>query len=103
MPLAASTTRAITIDAPPVEVWPWLVQIGFGRAGWYSYDWIDNDGKPSADRIIDDLQGLTVGDRIPMTPDLGFVVTVIDAPSILVSLGDDGSTVVVPAPRRPTG
>ena len=39
-PLVAAT-RAITIAAPPEEVWPWLVQQGYGRAGWYSY-WVDN-------------------------------------------------------------
>jgi hypothetical protein len=38
---AASTTRAITIAAPAEQVWPWLVQIGYGRGGWYSYDWIE--------------------------------------------------------------
>ena len=48
------TTRAITIAAPPEQVWPWLVQLGYGRAGWYSYDWIDNDNRPSADRILPD-------------------------------------------------
>jgi hypothetical protein len=56
LPDAASTTRAITIAAPPEQVWPWLVQLGYGRGGWYSYDWIDNDGRPSADRIIPELQ-----------------------------------------------
>ena len=45
------TTRAIGIAAPAGQVWPWLVQIGFGRAGWYSYDWIDNDRRPSASTI----------------------------------------------------
>ena len=49
-----STTRAITIDASQEEVFPWLLQIGYGRGGWYSYDWIDNDGKPSVDRIDPD-------------------------------------------------
>lgn len=78
VPDGAATTRAITIAAPPAQVWPWLVQIGFGRAGWYSYDWIDNDGRPSATRVLRDLQGLAVGDRIPMTPDLGFVVVALD-------------------------
>ena len=46
IPDAASTTRAITIAAPAEQVWPWLVQLGYGRGGWYSYDWIDNDGQP---------------------------------------------------------
>jgi hypothetical protein len=41
---APSTTRAVAIDAPPEVVFPWLLQIGYGRGGWYSYDWIDNDG-----------------------------------------------------------
>jgi hypothetical protein len=63
IPDAASTTRAISIAAPPEQVWPWLAQLGFGRAGWYSYDWIDNDGQPSADRIIPELQQLQVGVR----------------------------------------
>jgi hypothetical protein len=52
-------------------VWPWLVQIGLGRAGWYSYDWIDNDGRPSADRIVPEFQDLDVGDLIPMLPTYG--------------------------------
>jgi hypothetical protein len=71
IPAAATTTRAITIRCSPEELWPWLVQLGYGRAGWYSYDWIDNDGKPSADRIVPELQELGVGDRIPMLPGFG--------------------------------
>jgi hypothetical protein len=59
-------TRAITIHAPPHDVWPWLVQIGSGRAGWYTYDRIDNAGVPSATEIIPELQQLAVGDLIPM-------------------------------------
>jgi hypothetical protein len=59
-------TRAITIHAPPHDVWPWLVQIGSGRAGWYAYDRIDNAGMPSAIEIIPELQQLQVGDLIPM-------------------------------------
>jgi len=64
-----NATRAVTINAPPELVWPWLVQIGCNRAGWYSYDWIDNPGKSSADSIIPELQNLKEGDKIPMTPD----------------------------------
>ena len=51
----AMITHGITIQRPRREVWPWLVQMGGGRAGWYSYDRIDNDGRPSADRIVPDL------------------------------------------------
>jgi hypothetical protein len=71
IPDAASTTRAISIAAPAKQVWPWLAQLGFGRAGWYSYDWIDNDSQPSADRILPELQPLQVGDQILMVPGMG--------------------------------
>ena len=59
-------TRAITIQAGPGQVWPWLVQIGSGRAGWYSYDRLDNAGVPSAAEIIPELQHLAAGDLVPM-------------------------------------
>lgn len=52
-------TRAITIDAPPEQVWPWLAQIGYRRAGWYAFDFADNDSIPSATRIIPELQAPT--------------------------------------------
>ena len=60
-------TRAITIDAPP-EVWPWLVQVGCLRAGFYSNDLLDNLGHPSARLILPDLQHLEVGQWVPMSP-----------------------------------
>src|SRR4029453_6373032 len=54
----AWTTHAITIGAPPAAVWPWLVQMGWGRAGWYTYRWVDRllfpANGPSADRILPD-------------------------------------------------
>src|SRR5512132_3234316 len=59
-------TRAISIGAPPDAVWPWLAQVGFGRAGFYSNDLLDNAGHPSADRIVGDWQNLRVGDWVPM-------------------------------------
>jgi hypothetical protein len=59
-------TRAITIGAPPSAVWPWLLQIGSGRAGWYSYDRIDNGGVSSATSIVPELQHLEVADLVPM-------------------------------------
>lgn len=63
-----TATRAITIDAPPAEVWPWLVQVGFGRAGFYSYDLLDNLGQPSATEILPRWQQAGVGDlAAPMT------------------------------------
>jgi hypothetical protein len=61
-----NATRSVTIDAPPASVWPWIAQLGYGRAGFYTYDQVDNAGQPSADRIIDAYQDLKVGDEIPM-------------------------------------
>jgi hypothetical protein len=90
-PDAPSTTRAITIDAPPEEVFPWLLQIGYGRGGWYSYDWIDNDGKPSAARIDPALQRLAVGERIEMLPGMGPVVREIVPDRYIVSGGEADS------------
>jgi len=59
-------TRSVSINAPPSKVWPWLLQIGFGKAGYYSNDLLDNFGHPSTDRIIPEFQNLKVGDWIPM-------------------------------------
>ena len=71
-------THAITIEAPPRDVWPWLAQMGCRRAGWYSYDWLDNGGEPSSWNIIPELQDLAVGDRLSGNPsdepDEGFEV-----------------------------
>lgn len=61
-------TRAITIAAPPTGVWPWLVQAGFGRAGFYSNDLLDNFARPSLREIDPDLQELEVGQWVSMSP-----------------------------------
>jgi len=61
-------TRAITIEAPPTLVWPWLVQVGCLRAGFCSNDLLDNLGHPSARVIVPELQHLEVGQWIPMSP-----------------------------------
>jgi hypothetical protein len=61
-------TRAITIEALPEEVWPWLVQVGCLRAGWYSNDLLDNLGHRSATTIEPSLQDLHVGQWVPMSP-----------------------------------
>jgi len=65
-------TRAITIDAAPEQVWPWLVQWGQGRGGWYSYDWLENlfgFDIHTADRILPEYQNLAIGDPICMSRD----------------------------------
>ncbi|RNM11674.1 SRPBCC family protein [Nocardioides pocheonensis] len=63
------TDHAITIDAPPSAVWPWLVQMGWGRGAWYTARWVDRllfpDNGPSADRIVPALQDISVGTFIP--------------------------------------
>lgn len=62
-------TRAVTVDATPEQIWPWLVQWGQGRGGWYSYDWLENlfgFDIHSADRILSEHQNLAVGDSICM-------------------------------------
>ena len=61
-------TRAITIAAPPDTVWPWLVQAGCIRAGWYSSDLLDNRTRPSSETVIPQLQDLHVGQWVPMSP-----------------------------------
>ncbi len=88
-----NATRAITIDAPPEQVWPWIVQMGLTRAGWYSYDLLDNLGRPSARRIIPELQDLRPGDIVPMSPDRtqGMRVHFVDAPRSMV-WGEPGGT-----------
>jgi len=58
-----NATRAITIAAPPGRVWPWIVQMGYGRAGFYTYDLVDNGGYPSADDVLEQYQNFAVGDR----------------------------------------
>ena len=76
-------TRGITIDAPPESVWPWLVQMGYGRAGWYSYDRLDMKGL-SANRILPELQKLEVGEQLPTHEDGGFEVKILDPNKALV-------------------
>ncbi len=61
-------TRAVTIDAPATAVWPWLVQVGCGRAGWYSHDLLDNLARPSAREVVPELQHLAIGQWVPMAP-----------------------------------
>jgi hypothetical protein len=78
------STRAVTIDAPPAAVWPWIVQMGYPafRAGWYTPYWLDRlqwgIRERSADRIIDELQTLSVGDRVPDSPDWSVFFTVAE-------------------------
>jgi len=63
-----NATRAITVNAWPEDIWPWIVQIGFYRGGWYTYDLLDNPGRRSAERIVPELQHMEVGDLVPFGP-----------------------------------
>jgi hypothetical protein len=83
-----SATHAVTIDAPPEAVWPWLVQLGYHRGGLYSYDWLDRLfgflDRRSADRILPEFQHLAVGDTILLGPREALTVSAIEPARALV-------------------
>lgn len=81
------TTRAVTVHAPVEAVWPWLVQMGHGRAGFYTYDRLEQlvgDAIRSADHIVPELQQLAVGDTIRLSPVGGPKVALLDPGRTLV-------------------
>lgn len=88
-------TRAITINATPEIIWPWLLQMGYGRAGFYGYDVIENLGSArgirSAERIIPELQQLVVGDALPLSAAGGPVVNAIAPNRFIVWSGASGT------------
>lgn len=85
----SSVTCALEINARPADIWPWLVQLGCGRAGWYSYDLLDNGGQPSAEQILPQHQNLNVGDTVPAVPNgsFGFPVAELVENSALILAG----------------
>jgi hypothetical protein len=86
---ATISTRALRIDAPAPEVWRWLVQLGQGRGGFYSHDWLENlfaAEMYNADSIRPELQILKVGDRLSLQQ---------DGPTIEVSYIDPERTLVL--------
>jgi hypothetical protein len=83
-------TRGITIDCEPDAVWPWIVQLGQGRGGWYSYDFLENlvgCDIHSADRIVPAWQLLKVGDEVRLAPQAPLVVAIADPRQALVLRG----------------
>ena len=64
-----NATRAVTIHAPAQKIYPWIVQMGVRRAGWYSYDLLDNLGRRSAESILPEHQNMQAGDLVPISPD----------------------------------
>jgi hypothetical protein len=83
-----SATHAVTVDASPKDIWPWLVQMGAGRGGLYSYDWLDRVfgilDRPSADRVLPEFQRLAVGDAISLGPREALTVAALDPDRALV-------------------
>jgi hypothetical protein len=90
---ALVSTRAITVDAPPEAIWPWLVQMGPGRGGAYTYDWIENLfglDMHSADEVLPEFQGLKVGDVMALgKKGPRMRVEVLDPESALVLRSED--------------
>jgi hypothetical protein len=91
------TTRAIGIDMPPESIWPWIVQMGPGRAGAYTYDWIENLAgldMHSADEVLPQFQEISVGDGWRLgAKGPRLVVARLEPVSALVLRSDDGNWV----------
>ena len=90
---SVGTRRQSLIKARVSEVWPWLVQIGYKRAGWYSHDFLHrlvgiagcvDDERRSAKRIIPELQDLKVGDVVEIAPGMGYVVVGLEPEQALI-------------------
>jgi hypothetical protein len=93
-----TATRAITIHRNPDVVWPWIVQLGQGRGGFYSYDRLENLLRfdiHSADRVVPEWQQLEVGDEVRLAPAAGLKAVVVDPGRALVLQGS------LPIARRP--
>jgi hypothetical protein len=83
-------TRAITIRASADQVWPWIAQLGQGRGGFYSYDFLENlvgANIHSADRIVPELQDIEVGDEVLLGPEFGYDVALLERGRSLVLRG----------------
>jgi len=86
-------TRAITIDGTPEAIWPWLMQMGYTRGGFYGYDIIENVGSPrglqSATRILPEFQDFQVGDAVPISPVASMSFHAIEPFDYIIWTGDD--------------
>jgi len=88
-----NATRAVTINAPAEQIWPWIVQIGYKRAGFYSWDILDNDGIPSAERVIPEYQNLKIGDVVPLSEETDAEVFDMESNERLLLVFQSDSTV----------
>jgi hypothetical protein len=85
-----TATRAITIEAPPSEIWPWIVQLGQGRGGFYSYDFLENLAGcniHSANHVGAEWQNVSVGDEIKLAPNVALTVAAVEPGTSLVLRG----------------
>jgi hypothetical protein len=85
-----TATRAISIGATADAVWPWIAQLGQGRGGFYSYDFLENlvgCDMHSADRIVPEWQSVAIGDEVKLHPDVGLRVALLDPGTALVVRG----------------
>jgi len=86
-------TRAVTIEGSTDDIWPWLLQMGYGRAGYYGYDLLENAGSPeglrSADKILPRFQDFVVGDEVPISAVASMTFAAIEPNRYLVWLGSD--------------
>ncbi len=82
-----NATRAVTINATPEEIWPWIVQIGDQRAGFYGYDWFDNRFTRSAEEIIPEFQDLKIGDEVPISSLVSQTVWLLEPYEAMVWVG----------------
>jgi hypothetical protein len=91
------STRAVTIDAPAGAIWPWLLQMGSGRGGAYTYDWIENLfglGMHSAHEILPQFQDVHVGDEFRLGPNRpNMRVEVLDPQRVFTVRFEDGTWV----------
>jgi hypothetical protein len=85
-----TSTRATTIHAPGAEVWPWIAQLGQGRGGFYSYEFLENlvgCDIHNADRIVPEWQVIGVGDQVRLAPEVALEVAAVDQGRSLVLRG----------------
>jgi hypothetical protein len=93
-----TATRAITIRRSPDVVWPWIAQLGQGRGGFYSYDFLENlvgCDIHSSDRVVPEWQQLEVGDDVRLAPTAALKVAILEPGRALVLQGS------LPIARRP--
>jgi hypothetical protein len=94
-----TATRAITIDTPIGQVWPWIAQLGQGRGGFYSYDFLENlvgCDIHSANRIMPAWQDISPGDQIRLAPQVALAVALVERGKSLVLRGGVSTGAISP-------